>query len=63
MNPRSELPPLVEDDLYFLNKSILLTLYKGSTDVIYSTMLEPRVVKVSESIPVIIILVNPKIPS
>lgn len=63
MNPRSELPPLVEDDLYFLNKSILLTLYKGSTDVIYSTMLEPRVVKVSESIPVIIILVNPKISS
>ena len=61
MNPRSELPPLVEDDLYFLNKSILLTLYKRSTDVIYSTMLEPRVVEVSESIPVIIILVNPKI--
>ena len=63
MNPRSELPPLVEDDLYFLNKSILLTLYKRSTDVIYSTMLEPRVVEVSESIPVIIILVNPKISS
>ena len=63
MNPMSDLPPLVEEDLYFLNKSILLTLYKGSTDVIYSTMLEPRVVKVSESIPVIIILVNPKISS
>ena len=63
MNPRSELPPLVEDDLYLLNKSILLTLYKGSTDLIYSSMLEPRVVKVSESIPVIIILVNPKISS
>ena len=63
MNPRSESPPLVEEDLYLLNKSILLTLYKGSTDVIYSTKLEPRVVEVSESIPVIIILVNPKIPS
>ena len=33
MNPMSDLPPLVEEDLYFLNKSILLTLYKGSTDV------------------------------
>lgn len=63
MNPRSELPPLVEEDLYFLNKSILLTLYQGSMAVIYSTMQEPGVVKVSESIPVIIILVNPKISS
>ena len=33
MNPMSDLPPLVEEDLYFLNKSILFTLYKGSTDV------------------------------
>ena len=33
MNPMSDLPPLVEEDLYFLNKSILLALYKGSTDV------------------------------
>ena len=33
MNPMSDLPPLVEEDLYFLNKSILFTLYKGSKDV------------------------------
>ena len=63
MNPMSDLPPLVEEDLYFLNKSILLTLYKGSTDAIYSTLLDPTVVEVSESMPVIIILVNPKISS